>query len=396
MAYAYGSAVNGYWKAYLDYSVSVTSTTYSVTCVVGMQTLKSYLSRNAQATLGGTDQTSSTQTSTSIGGSAGYYPLITSTTYTWSRTSTNDDKTITFSFKTVGGTIAPGTSSGTLAITVPKLEDPPTFNASVTSSAPYYAGYSTYSVAVSNLSAKQGASISSVVLEIGAQTDTGTTNKTYSIALNQGGAFTPTITVTDSYGRETVETFSAINVQTYTAPTCSFTVARVNSGGSPDDEGTYALLEVTLTFADVMATAQAPSVVITDDAGTQSTPTVTWYTSSALSTQVTWANVSSGDTVYGLFSGVSTQHSYTVAVRPRDNKSTGGMFTQTLGAAFYTIDFLAGGHGIAFGQPATTTGFYCAMDMYLRGERVPTFYITTTTPTSADGENGDVWFVYTP
>ena len=224
-----------------------------------------------------------------------------------------------------------------------------------------YANLTTASVTVSDSAAYYGGSVSSIALTIGNQTVTTSSDGTLSILLDTGGVFTPTVTVTDSRGQTKVYSLDPITVNVYTAPSVSFDVARTTSAGVPDDEGTYGLIEAELTFTDVIATAQAPSVVLTDDGGTQTTPTVTWYTSSALSTQVTWANVSSGDTVYGLFSGLSTQHSYQVSVRPRDSEGTGTAITQTVGAAFYTIDFYAGGHGIAFGQPATTTGFECNM-----------------------------------
>lgn len=113
----------------------------------------------------------------------------------------------------------------------------------------------------------------------------------------------------------------------------------------------------------------APSVVLTDENGTQTTPTVTWYktraTDGTLSSPFTdWTTVAYGDTVYGLIPGLSTQYSYQVSIRPRDTQGTGTAIIQTIAPAFYTVDFLAGGHGIAFGQPASQTGFYCNMDAH--------------------------------
>ena len=225
-----------------------------------------------------------------------------------------------------------------------------------------YAGLTTISVTVSDSAAYYGGSISSITLTVGEQSVTSSGDGTLSFLLNQGGVFIPTVTVTDTRGQTYTETFTPITVNVYTAPTISFDVARTLNDGTPDDEGTYGLIEAELTFTDVIATAVAPSVVLTDDDGTQTTPTVTWYTDNSLTTQVVWANVSSGDTVYGLFSGLSTQHSYQVSVRPRDSEGTGTAITQVIGAAFYTVDFLAGGHGIAFGKPASNVGFECAMD----------------------------------
>lgn len=243
------------------------------------------------------------------------------------------------------------------------LNAPPTFTApTISYDTPYvYSGLTTASVTVSDAAAKYGGNISSIAFTIGNQTVTRSDNGTLSILLDTGGVFTPTVTVTDSRGQTTTKSLDPITVNVYTAPSISFDVARTLNDGTPDDEGTYGLIEAELTFSDAVATAVAPSVVLTDDEGTQTTPTTTWYTSSSLTTQVTWANVSSGDTVYGLFSGLSTQHSYQVSVRPRDSEGTGTAVTQTIAPAFYTIDFYAGGHGIAFGRPANSVGFYSAM-----------------------------------
>ena len=253
------------------------------------------------------------------------------------------------------------TNIGTINL---RLNVPPTFNASVLSidTTSAYSDITTASVTVSNSTAYYGGDISSATLTIGEQTATISGDGTLSILLNAGGTFTPTVTVTDSRGQTNTLSLDPLTVNVYTAPSVSFDVERTDSAGTPDDEGTYGLIEATLTFADVIATAIAPSVVLTDENGTSSTPVVTWYTDDTLTTTVTWSNVSSGDTVYGLFSGVNTQYSYSVSVRPRDSEGTGTAITQTLGSAFYTVDFLAGGHGIAFGKPASNVGFECAMD----------------------------------
>lgn len=254
-------------------------------------------------------------------------------------------------------------SSSTLTLGDLVLDVPPTATVSAISydKGYIYAGLTTASVTVSDTTAYYGGSISSVEFTIGSQTVTAAGDGTLSIALANVGTFTPTVTVTDSRGQTYTETFAPINVLTYTAPSVSFDVERTDSTGKADDEGTYGFIEATLTFSDAVAEAVAPSVVLTDENGTQTTPTVTWYTDDTLTTTVTWASVSSGDTIYGLFSGVNTNYSYSVSVRPRDSEGTGTAISQTLSSAFYTIDFLAGGHGIAFGQPSSQNGFECNM-----------------------------------
>lgn len=248
------------------------------------------------------------------------------------------------------------------------LDAPPTFdNTSITFDTPYvYTGLTTASVTVSNSTAYYGGSISDVTLQIGTATDSISGDGTLSILLDTVGTFTPTITVTDSRGQTKTVTLDPITVSGYNAPTVSFTADRTTSTGAPDDEGTYATLDATFRFTDVVANLIAPSVVLTDENGTQTTPTVTWYSSRAadgtLSGSVTWSNLSYGDTVYGLVPGLNTNYSYQISVRPRDTQSTGTAVVQTVAPAFYTVDFLAGGHGIAFGTPASVAGFECAMD----------------------------------
>lgn len=258
-----------------------------------------------------------------------------------------------------------GSATGTATVT---LDVPPTATVSAISyDTPYvYAGLTTASVTVSGSAAYYGGSVTDVTLTIGNQSDSLSGDGTLSIALDTAGTFTPTVTVTDSRGQTKSYPLDPITVMTYAPPTVTFTAERTTSAGIPDDEGTYATCPSTFVFADVIATAIAPSVVLTDENGTQTTPTVTWYSSRAadgtLSGSVTWSSLSSGDTVYGLIPGLNPNYSYQISIRPRDSKGTGTAIVQTVSSAFYTVDFLAGGHGIAFGQPSSQNGFYCNMD----------------------------------
>lgn len=270
-----------------------------------------------------------------------------------------------------GGTSCTNGTERTLSTITVTLNVPPAYTLSALSTdTPYiYTGLTTASVTVSSLSAKYGGTITDATLTIGNQTASRTDNGTLSILLNAVGTFTPTVTVTDSRGQTTTKTLDPITVNGYVAPSLSFDVERTTSTGTPDDEGAYATVDATLTFTDVVADAVAPTIVVTDNDGVAQTVSTTWYSTRAsdgtLSGSVTWANVSSGDTVYGLVSitgGFNTQKSYEIALTPEDSQSTGTTITQTLATAFYTLDFLAGGHGIAFGKPAINTGFECAMD----------------------------------
>lgn len=268
------------------------------------------------------------------------------------------------------GTIAQGydsSESGDLGTFYLRLNVPPTFDNTALSidTATAYTNVTTASVTVSNATAYYGGDISSVTLTIGNQTESISGNGTISILLNAGGTFTPTLSVTDSRGQVATKTLDPLTVNVYTAPSVNFDVERTTSIGTPDDEGTNATIDATFTFADVIADAIAPTVTVTDEDGVQTTPTVTWYSSrgadGTLSGSVTWSSLSSGDTVHGLISNLNTEFSWQIAITPKDTAGTGTPITQTLAGAFYTIDFLAGGHGIAFGQPAIQDGFECNM-----------------------------------
>lgn len=252
------------------------------------------------------------------------------------------------------------TDWGTLAYI--KLNAPPTFTVSaMTFDTNYvYTGLTTASVDVSSLSAKYGGTISEVKLTIGNQNVTRTDNGTLSILLETEGTFTPTVTVTDSRGQVTTKTLEAITVNGYTAPSAVFTAERTTSTGVDDDEGEYAVLGTNITFTDVVADLTAPTVTI------DGTPaTVTWYASRAtdgtLSGTVNWSSLTSPATVYGLIDVPDIQVAYSISLTPNDTEGSGLPITQTIASAFYTIDFLAGGHGIAFGQPSSRDGFECNM-----------------------------------
>lgn len=250
-----------------------------------------------------------------------------------------------------------------------KLDAPPTFTATdVYFDTDYvYTNLTTASVDVSDIAAKYGGYITKVTLTIGGQTAELTGDATnalssgkLSIRLNAVGTFTPTVTVTDSRGQKTVKQLSAITVQGYNAPTISFECDRTNSSGTLEDEGTYALVNAKINYTSVVSKLTKPIVkidgVVSND--------ITWYTDRELTSAVNWEayNPESPTTLYGLIDGhFSTQSSYQIGITPTDTEGEGLEITQTLPSAFYTIDFLAGGHGIAFGCPSSEEGFLCNM-----------------------------------
>lgn len=259
--------------------------------------------------------------------------------------------------------VAPNSTKNLCTVTF-TLNAPPTFTSTQVSfdTSEVYSGLTTASITTSNLVAQYGGEISSVKFTIGNQNVTSSSAGTMSILLAQEGTFTPTVTVTDSRGQATTKSLNPITVNGYTIPSVNFNIERTDSNGVRADEGTYAVASTNITFTDAIATLLAPTIKVN---GTTVTPT--WYATrtsdGTLSGSVNWNELTSPTTVYALINGnFSTQTSYQIGVTPIDDKGTGTEIIQTLPSAFYTIDFLAGGHGIAFGEPASTVGFSCNMD----------------------------------
>lgn len=347
------------------------------------------------------------------------------------------------------------------------LNAPPTFTATASSSAPYYANVSTYRVNLTNLSAKYGGTISSAVLTVGNQTASRTTNGELAVALNNTGTFTPTVKVTDSRGQATTVNLSAITVASHTSPTVTaettstgpyyttgtsytavtsnpvtyddvpvssisltigsqtvsdtdvgqltispntagtFTptvtitdaagasssvqlqpitvlqysaptmngsiIQRTETNGKPNEEDTSAVIGYQITWVDALGHIKKPKIYI---GSSTSEATVSWYktyeptsaTETYLSNPITdWNAIVSGDVVYAFISDeFLIGDSYIINASVSDDFTTSAVLSMTLAQAFFTVDFLAGGHGIAFGQLATEEGFFCNMDAHFK------------------------------
>lgn len=256
------------------------------------------------------------------------------------------------------------------------LNAPPTFTVGTMTknTDDYYASATTVTVPISALSAKYGGDITSAKLTIGSQSVSRTTNGNLSILLSTTGTFTPTVTVTDSRGQKTTKTLSAITVKPYLKPSVSLlSSVRADSLGRTQEEGSFGLVSAKMSFLDDIVTLNAPVVTVTDTNGNVITQTTDWYTSwtnaSGVSNKITdWSNFSSSPiNVYALIDGnFDTGKSYVITVQVSDSKNVQSEpISQTLTTAYYTIDFLAGGQGIAFGAASTQIGFLCALPFYL-------------------------------
>lgn len=290
----------------------------------------------------------------------------------------------------------------------------------------FWTDKATASITISNLTVPYSGS-ATAKFTIGDQSVTRNDNGTLSIIPSTSGTFTPTLTVTDSFGRVYIENLNTITINRYTAPNISYQVYRaknVTEGGitkygiKDEESTTHILVESTITYIKNVGNLLKPTVtleaVITNN--------ITWYASydetNGLSNEVNWTNFNPNSPIvlYALISGsFAIENSFIVGITAHDSSGGNSIeILKTLPPAFFTIDFLAGGHGISIGQIASQEGFYCAMDanfkdfsgvmrsmfniFYPKGsyyETNLTYEIPSgsSTPTSSDLESlGSTWF----
>lgn len=240
------------------------------------------------------------------------------------------------------------------------LDVPPSFEVSSDTTGTLYKNISNYEVTVYDSEAFFGGDIVESSLTVGNNTATGQGDGTLSVNLSEAGVFTPVVSVTDSRGQIKTQTLNPITVNPYESPEISFAIARTKASGEPDDEGGYAVATSKFEYTDVVANLTEPLVKVNGEPHS-----VTWYktrsSDGTLSDMVDWNDTSSFSSpkfLYGLLGTFHTEESYIISITPRDNYFSGLEISQTLSQAFYTVDFLAGGHGIAFGKAAEYSNLF--------------------------------------
>lgn len=218
----------------------------------------------------------------------------------------------------------------------------------------YYAGKSGVSFKVSNISlpgnATKNASQSTIAFQGSTVAISGAEATLTKNPLTQPGTLVATAKVVDSRGRTTTKTLS-ITAYSHASPTISqFAVRRCDADGSPDEEG---------TSCSVTVNASAVS-----DAGTHNLGALTlrWRVHGTS----TWSDAldilaSNGAELLIPDVGFGTGNQYEFVVEATDDAGFKSTATAMLYKAFMTMDFMAGGKGIAFGCPSTEEGFTCAM-----------------------------------
>lgn len=218
----------------------------------------------------------------------------------------------------------------------------------------YYVGKSGVSFKVSDISlpgnATKNASQSTIAFQGSTVAISGAEATLTKNPIAQPGTLTATAKVVDSRGRSSTKTLS-ITAYSHASPTISqLAVRRCDADGSPNEEGTSCAV-----------TVHASAV---SDAGTHnlSALTLKWrmYGTS------TWSDAldilaSNGMELLIPDVEFGTGNQYELVVDATDDAGFKSTATAMLYKAFMTMDFKAGGKGIAFGAPATEDGFHCAM-----------------------------------
>lgn len=161
--------------------------------------------------------------------------------------------------------------------------------------------------------------------------------------LNTAGTNTFTAKITDSRGRTATKTVS-ITVVDYTAPVInSYSSQRCTSNGTVSDEGTYIKALATRTFASCSSKNTATLTVAYKKASDSSYGTATTLTSGTASV------IGAG--------AIDVNYTYDVKYTLTDAFGSVVKYDQ-VGPSFSTIDYKAGGKGLAFGKAAETEDLF--------------------------------------
>lgn len=251
---------------------------------------------------------------------------------------TSTSGTATIKVDTYNGSTFIGSNSRTFTILAPASVKPTI--SSITSSvvdagAPTNFGYvqnkSKASLVINGASGIYGSSISSYSITGGGFSASSSSYTTG--VLSSSGSITFTATVRDSRGRTSDAKTVTINVQPYSKPKIStFKVERVLSTGAASEEGTIAKITQSHSITAIGSLNSSTVQVRSRETGG------------------TWSNYTNmtGSTI-SLNNNYSTEKTYEFELKISDKLDI-STSTIYMSAAFVTIDFKAGGKGIAIGK----------------------------------------------
>lgn len=265
--------------------------------------------------------------------------------------------TCTITCVTKNGTATIGTTTKTITLTAPTSWVPTNTTAVAPSNT--VLGSSVYPATVSGVrvTVTCAGSNSSTVAKV----EVTFQNKTYSTttissgkatittdACTGAGSETLTTVVTDSRGR-TKSATKTITVTAYASPALSLSIFRTSTSSSTaiDETGAYMRIVLTGSVSNVGSNAVSARTLS--------------YTVQGGSAQTLTPTISGKTISYTGNVAVANDKTCTVTATLTDTAGNTTTVTQTLPVGYKTMDFLAGGRGIAFGTSSTEEGFKCAM-----------------------------------
>lgn len=251
---------------------------------------------------------------------------------------------ITFQVEAIAvSTSGIGTTANTTVYAVADQSLAPTFALDISPSSDVIQGVTSVSISISGESLKYGASVASRSINADGRSSGGTS---LAITPTSSGAISVSATVKDSRGLSATKT-ATFNVTAYSPPALrSFDVSRVDSNGSSDAEGT------SVKFAVVWESGSG-------DTGDNSCTVK--YRQTGVEAYTDCGAVVSGQE-YVITSDVFStdfEYEFVAVVADKHNRLEK---TVILEMAFFTLDFLAGGKGMAIGKPATHEGLDVGME----------------------------------
>lgn len=153
-----------------------------------------------------------------------------------------------------------------------------------------------------------------------------------------------------TYSANSAITLYAIWELAYWKPKITnLSAARCASDGTADEYGTYALVKFDWELCQLLGTNNISSITIDCNSVT------TTVSASGISGSV--SQVVGAD-------ALSTDGTFDITITVADSMDGSTSSTKTIATSAFTIDFLAGGKGVAFGKAAENEGFDCNMAAY--------------------------------
>ena len=164
------------------------------------------------------------------------------------------------------------------------------------------------------------------------------------------GSITYSVVITDNRGRTTTKSVAAINVYAYNAPTLTVNSCwRSDSSGNMNkSQGKFITVKATFGCSDINSKNTVSCNV------KYKANTATSYSSATALTSGTAKTLNGGDTE----GGFALENTYDVLFTVTDTVGTTTTRTITVPTSFVTMDFKAGGNGVAIGKIATEENIF--------------------------------------